>query len=160
MIEFYGTLDEQCLKDVNRRTRRTIAIIFTVFTVVLGVVPTVVTAFFHDESFSEFFGATVLLTILTVIFWLPINVNRKLPQGIPTDVLVRIEGQYITRSGFGAVQKKSLDKVKKVIDAGEWYYVVFKFGDIGSSFVCQKNLLKVGTLEEFEALFAGKIVRK
>ena len=162
MIEFFGTLDEQCQKEINKRTRIMLAIVFTCFTVLLGIIPTVVLYIQQDEDFYEFFGLTVLLVIVSFIFWLPINVIRKPPEGTSTDVLIQIDGSYIMRSGFGAVQtqKKPLSKVKKVIDVGEWYYVVFKGGSLNSAFVCQKNLLKQGTLDEFEALFEDKIIRK
>ena len=48
----------------------------------------------------------------------------------------------------------------KVIDYGDFYYISFPFGKISNNFVCQKDLLTQGTLEEFEALFEGKIVKK
>ena len=160
MIEFFGTLSEQCQKEVRRRSKRMVALVFTGFTVLFCIVPTVVCGILRDDYFYEFFGLTILCLIISVILWLPINVKRNYPQGVSTDVLIRIEGNQITRSGFGGVQKKTLSKVKKVIDAGDWYYVVFRFGDVSNAFVCQKDLLKVGTLQEFESLFADKLVRK
>ena len=160
IIEFFGTLSEICQKDISKRSRRMVAISFTVVTILFGIVPTIVFYILKDDYFYEFFGLTVLCVIMTVIFWLPINITRKPPQGVSTDILIRIEDSFITRSGHGGVQKKALSKVKKVIDAGDWYYVVFKFGDISSAFVCQKDLLTQGTLEDFEKLFEDKIVRK
>ena len=53
-----------------------------------------------------------------------------------------------------------IDSVKRVVDYGEWYDFVFYYSDRDLYFVCQKSLLTKGTLEEFEALFEGKIVRK
>lgn len=161
IIEFFGTLSEQCQKDVTRRGKRLFAITFTVVTLLFGVVPTIICYIQNDyEYFYEFFGLTVLCLIMTVIYWLPINIIRKPPQGVSTEFLIRIEDSFITRSGYNGVQKKSLKKVKKVIDVGEWYYVIFRLGDISNAFVCQKDLIKEGTLEQFEALFEGKIVRK
>lgn len=161
VIEFFGTLSEQCQKETSKRSRRMVAIVFTIFTILLGVIPTVVLGLQKDEEyFFKFFGLTILCAIMTVFFWLPITVIRKPPQGVSTDIIVRIENSYITRSGFGGVQKKPLSKVKKVIDAGDWYYVIFKLGDVSNAFVCQKDLLREGTLEQFEALFEGKIKRE
>ena len=54
-----------------------------------------------------------------------------------------------------------INKIKQVVDYGEFYYVVFYMGMlfvIGA--MCQKNLLTKGTLEEFEAKFVDKLVRK
>ena len=53
-----------------------------------------------------------------------------------------------------------LDTVLKVLDYGEWYYLIFNYPDRDPYFVCQKNLLAQGTLTEFEALFEGKIERR
>ena len=47
------------------------------------------------------------------------------------------------------------DDIKSVYDYGEYYH--FWQGDM---FLCQKSLLVQGTLEEFEKLFDGKIIRK
>ena len=44
-----------------------------------------------------------------------------------------------------------LSKIKKVIDAGEFYYVIWK--DISTAYICQKNLLINGSIDEFEAMF-------
>ena len=53
-----------------------------------------------------------------------------------------------------------IDSVDTVIDYGDWYHLLFNFEDRDTYFVCQKNLLTKGTLEEFEALFDGKIERR
>lgn len=58
------------------------------------------------------------------------------------------------------VESKILTDVKLVYDCGEYYDIVFPFGKISDKFICQKSLLTKGTLEEFEALFEGKIIRK
>lgn len=45
------------------------------------------------------------------------------------------------------------------MDCGEVYYIIFKFGDITNSWVCQKSNIISGTIEEFESLFKDKIVK-
>lgn len=52
----------------------------------------------------------------------------------------------------------SINEVKKVIDYGECYFIIYT--DVAQAIVCQKDLIKEGTLEEFEALFEGKIKRR
>lgn len=50
---------------------------------------------------------------------------------------------------------------RKVIDYGDCYYLVFSLvGDPSGSWVCEKDLLVQGTIEEFERIFAGKIVHR
>lgn len=53
-----------------------------------------------------------------------------------------------------------ISDAKLVRDFGEFYEIVFPAGKVSTDFICQKDLLTQGTLEEFEALFEGKIVRK
>ena len=52
-----------------------------------------------------------------------------------------------------------IDEVLEVIDMGTCYR--FKYNTkINILAVCQKNLIVEGTIEEFEELFADKLVRK
>lgn len=55
---------------------------------------------------------------------------------------------------------KYIDDVKKVYDRDEYYELVFPVGKISEKFICQKDLLSKGSIEEFEALFEEKIERK
>ncbi len=55
---------------------------------------------------------------------------------------------------------KTINKVKKVLDCGEVYYIIFRFGDISNAWICQKSNIINGTIEEFESLFRQKLVRK
>ena len=54
---------------------------------------------------------------------------------------------------------RKLSRVKKILDCGEVYYIIFKFGDITNSWICQKSNIVNGSIEDFEKLFAEKIVR-
>ena len=55
---------------------------------------------------------------------------------------------------------RMLSEIRTVLDHGEWYEIVFDFGNGARCYACQKGLLTQGTLEEFELLFEGKIERK
>ena len=52
----------------------------------------------------------------------------------------------------------SLSKVKKVIDWGDVYEIVFHLPRVYPFCVCQKDLLCQGTLEEFQTIFKEKII--
>ena len=55
--------------------------------------------------------------------------------------------------------QKPFNCLKRVIDYGEWYYLKFKFPKL-DGFVCPKEAITQGDTEEFEKIFAGKVVRK
>ena len=57
-------------------------------------------------------------------------------------------------------ENRDIEEVQLVRDFGEFYELVFPMSKASEKFICQKNLLAKGTLEEFETLFAEKIQRK
>ena len=44
-------------------------------------------------------------------------------------------------------------------DFGEYYVLIFRDSGNFSQIICEKDLLTNGTIEQFEELFDGKIVR-
>ena len=72
---------------------------------------------------------------------------------------ISINGKFIYYELSNTTIEKSLKKVRKVIDYGKFYLLKLSFPQIGG-YICQKDLLIQGTIEEFETIFEGKIVRK
>ena len=76
----------------------------------------------------------------------------------PTRIAIdpkEILGEY--RKG---VAIRSINDVKKVIDMGEFYDIVFYSPNQWTNCICQKDLIIEGTIEEFEEMFKDKIERK
>ena len=53
-----------------------------------------------------------------------------------------------------------VDEVKRVEDYGDFYRIIFYFPHCDRFCICQKDLIMQGTIEEFEEMFAGYIVKK
>lgn len=64
------------------------------------------------------------------------------------------------KNGEKTWRKRNLTQVKKVLDCGEVYYIIFRFGDITNAWICQKDNVVSGTIGEFERIFQSKIVRE
>lgn len=74
---------------------------------------------------------------------------------------IYIEDNYINVVlGNDVEEYKCLDDVKIVYDYGEFYVIKFYFGNQNNKFICQKNLISKGNLEEFEAMFEGKFKKR
>ncbi|MDE6201764.1 MAG: hypothetical protein K2M47_07840 [Clostridiales bacterium] len=73
---------------------------------------------------------------------------------------VSIMSDIMISSGKDFEYGRYYDDVKKVIDYGEWYHMVFYFPHKIVYYVCQKDLITEGTIEEFEEYFKDKLVRK
>ena len=55
---------------------------------------------------------------------------------------------------------QNISDVKQVNEYADYYKINFRFGRICNIFICQKDLITKGTLEEFDELFADKLVIK
>lgn len=77
---------------------------------------------------------------------------------LPLIILIE-QGEIYGEYNKGAATR-SPDDVKKVIDKGDFYDILFYFPNRWTNCICQKDLIVEGTIEEFEKLFEDKIVRK
>ena len=101
-----------------------------------------------------------LLFVLCVAFILLVVHIPKSKKDKQETVPYRVftDGEIITSVSIRYNESRHLKKVIKVKEYPEFYELVFAFPQISDKFICQKELLSQGTLEEFEALFNGKIV--
>ena len=83
---------------------------------------------------------------------------KKVVEKVPK--IIEIEDEFISGNSENNYFCKRLETVKCIIDVGDWYVFDFFFPHKNRYFVCQKDLLVEGSIEEFESLFKGKIKRK
>ena len=155
MIEFKGYLTGAAEKAFFRKGRNMIIKFFYIgelFTIPLLFY---IAKIFRSPSFIYIFGGFFL--IVPLLFFIPQSKKERLamlPKRIYTD------NEYIVCVAERYTDSKLISDVKEVIDHGEYYELTFPFGKLSDKFICQKALLSQGTLEKFEALFKGKIVKK
>lgn len=70
-----------------------------------------------------------------------------------------IEGDTISAEGVQRSETRSIGDIKKVVDMGNCYKVYFYFPHKSNIFLCQKDLITQGTIEEFENMFSEAIQR-
>ena len=56
-------------------------------------------------------------------------------------------------------ENRTFDDIKYIVDFGEGYFIYFVGLRQSLSFLCQKDLIKKGSIEKFEQLFEGRIQR-
>ena len=152
MIEFRGYLHYTAQRYLLRKMQKITTVGAICMFFLLGS-PSLLAWIYWDIwlFFLMSMGGTIWMFVLT---WM---VRRDAyPSRIIIDIKEKeIFGEY--RKGAGS---RSLDDVKKIIDMGEFYDIIFYFPNQWSNCICQKDLIVAGTLEEFEKLFEDKIVRK
>lgn len=157
MIEFYGKITGECRQYIMKREAIVACVAFTVAAVLVSI-PIVILSVTYDPliwimmavpggaivlSFIPFFLKDYGLSDAKLIFPMKISVDE--------------DGEMLSENNRFH-EYRHVSQVKKVVDMGEFYVLYFYWRHRTFRYVCQKNLLTKGTLEEFEALFKEKLV--
>lgn len=155
MVEFCGELSDSCKSYVQKSMTKVASFAALITLVVLSIPIIIVTILWHWIVIL-FLLIPILALIFTSIPKLnsPMKVlNLYLPQKMAIqNGIINIECKKLTQS-------RPMSAVKKVVDLGEWYQIIFYFPQKSLYFVCQKNLITKGSIEEFEEIFEGKIIQ-
>lgn len=155
MIEFNGYLSGKALEKFQENARKLGQNLFIVSLLLLLPVIIYIAKIFREWMIIGIY--CLLIIIFPVLLRLP---NRKKADLGITPKRIYTDGEHIVCIADKYTESRLVDEVSKVLDYGEFYILVFPFGRVSEKFVCQKNLLTKGSIEEFEALFEGKIVHK
>lgn len=167
MIEFAGALSPKVIKEFMRVNNRAVALFVGIFSAVVFAVGLVVAI---TVSIGDFFailcmslGAFIGI-FCCIVFWSPLFDNPSMTerQLLPTKVTISQDSVTMEFDGsddYGYASRE-MCYVKSVQDMGDWYHILFFAPYKISYFICQKDLLVEGTIQQFEQIFAGNIVRQ
>ncbi len=160
MIEFSGELSEinrqRIIKNdtfVNMVTIMNAVVIYTAIILAFAIA-------FHEWLITIMLSPLLVLIIYTPLF--PHICKKKdLDEMMQKSIIFdeEYDGIYVDYNGKPRTAYFSFHDVKKIIDLGDSYYIKFYFPKL-IIFVCQKDLITQGTIEEFEEMFADKIIVK
>ena len=153
MIEFKGEITGRCKKFLMAKQIK-IQTTATSITIALFLIPLILVAYYWNVIALIFL---IPLALLLVFSLMPPGKNAQ-KLFIPKRVYIDTTEETIVNECEKMERFRMLNSVKEILDYGEWYYFIFNYEDRDPYFICQKDLLTQGTLEEFEALFEGKIV--
>lgn len=160
MIEFYGELSEACQVEYAKRRARQSGVFFLIVSIIISAISLVV-GWYRNTLLYVFILMAILLAVTVVAF---IPFTKRATQFRVTTRLTVGDGNVSFTQEVAGIQSpsrtKPVSKIKKIIDTGNQYYVIFRFGDIGTAWICEKISIRQGTVEAFEELFREKIVRK
>ena len=161
MIEFSGEITEKAIKFLLKR----IAILnfwtMTVCTIIAAIIM-VILAKIYDLWIILLFLIAFVLGIILATMAPFIEKKKVLKYLIPIKITIDLEKGFVNayKGEANEYVERPLDKVKIIKDEGEFYYFLFKFPLKLEGFLCQKSLIKGGTIEEFEELFKDKIIKR
>lgn len=109
----------------------------------------------HDEWVRYVF--CVLLLLLPLFGFIPLGKKDYMSMS-PKRIIIR-DDHMISMSEKDSVSRY-VREVSKVIDHEEFYEICFPWRKFSERFICQKSLLKKGSLRMLEELFEGKMIKK
>ena len=162
MIEFNGSISEKCQKYFSKKlTLRYLLFFGIVFLSIFAIVfPLCFTK--SKWEYSIMITAGLCATLMSIAGF---NLNKKKFSGsmrVNMQLTINAEQMSCALHSLKSNQciNKTINDVKKVIDFGDGYLICFSCFEITNAWLCQKDLLVQGSIDDFERLFEGKIVRK
>lgn len=162
MIEFQGSISEKNqldrMKKLDKKVTQ-VSILGLIFIWLVVIAIGLPLRILQDLWGELIFCSLIMLTVPILSAYTPKKVILRFrisPHIIITEKDLSLESRS---NGKEVWRIRKISKVKKVLDCGEVYYIIFKFGDITNSWICQKNNIINGTIEEFELLFKDKLVK-
>ena len=158
MIEFMGRLTGNAFKYYKKTMIKTLQIVLLI---AFGIgMPIMFFVFNSIGSVDlEFMLFTALLFVLTAIF--SPYLILIFAKGDVTQRIYINDGLVSAVSCEGRTRSAQIFAIKKVKDFGDYYAMTLPgiCAIVSVYFICEKDLLTNGTIEQFEELFDGKIVR-
>ncbi|MDE6355965.1 MAG: hypothetical protein K2L67_01855 [Clostridia bacterium] len=152
MIKFQGEISQDCKKWFLKREFKAYLILSCLLALLYAIANIVIALLW------ELIALLYLIIPIVAIICFSLPFRKFAVNRVPS--IVSIEDNFIECENEKEYANNKLDDVKKVIDLGEWYIVKFYFPVNLRWVICQKDLIVEGTIEEFEQLFEGKIIRK
>ncbi len=162
MFVFYGSLKNEIIKQSSVKQGLCYSLVMLPF-IILGIIISIILGVFKIRAFVGILSLTLILILISImlIFASPRSIVHRLPQRITFKMeenLITIEKEGL-KDNYLNPKTKYITKIKKIIDYGDWYLIIFK-GDITDSIICEKDLLIYGTINEFDQSFQNLIVIK
>lgn len=156
MIEFTGQLNKNAKKFLISIYMKGLIITAIILYIVFGV-PAILFALTVDRIAYLFL---IVILLAPILFTIPIFTKTTQNELFPYKAFVDKEENTVVIQPIAGEKHERfsmIKDVKTVNDYGDWYHMIIPKQD--KYFVFQKDLLVQGTIEEFESIFEGKIVR-
>ena len=163
MIEFNGPITEENQLNIMKKVNKKEIQIFIFVLIFIWIVAIAIGL--PLKILQDLWGELILCSVVLLgVTFLSAKTPKKVVLRFRLSPHIVITEEDLSLELWGDGKKvwrtRKLSKVKKVLDCGEVYYIIFKFGDITNSWICQKNNIISGTIEEFESLFQSKIIKE
>lgn len=153
MFEFHGSISEDNKKVIIRK-EKTILFLASIIPFLVGISITIIIAIKIDLIYLLF-----LIPLLFFIF-IPFFPLTKKTLDLIIPVRIWINQEVVLSEGNNFKCSKQTADIKEIVDYGSYYFIYFKWPKKSYKFLCQKNLIITGNIDDFEKHFKTKIRKK
>ena len=154
MIVFKGKLSENGRKLALHDTK-----ILKMLIGIITPIPIAALIIYVGICVNHIYFYFLLICVVMEIFWgLDKLTDEQKDYIMP--IKVEIDDEHVIKEKTKDYKTYRVDEVKRVEDYGDFYRIIFYFPHCDRFCICQKDLITQGTIEEFEEMFAGYIVKK
>ena len=159
MILFKGEHSKECTKYICKLHYRVMARQGIVYLPILQIAMLIVFVNWHPDFWR--FTVPLMLFGFAPCYYLVFRPIPKKEYGkiMTTSVSILDDGTIVSK-GQKFKYEIGVENVTKVVDHGSFYELHLNKVQNRGFYICEKALLKRGTIDDFEKIFKGKIVRK
>ncbi len=151
MIIFEGQITGECLKEYKKMHK--IEVFIALISLLLSwIIANALAIYISKNAWFTMLAISICILCASLFFAVVLYVRSKPWNKICIDST----NNTISFSRSKKATCIKLDKISTIDDMGEFYSIP----EIDTAVLCQKSLLVEGTIEEFEKLFEGKIIKK
>ena len=159
-IVFSGRPTGQCKKFMQKRESKLLLFASIGGSCLIGIPTIIALTMFTSIGVLWTLGLCVPVILLFVSFCgLSPYIKGVESSILPSEIILHDDG-HMESIGETFHWVQMIDDVEYVIDYGLWYQINFIHTEKNLRFICQKDLLVQGTIEDFEKMFDGKLIRK
>lgn len=152
MIKFQGEISDKNKKFFINKIKIMLFLSFFIPSLLI-LIPFIILVFID----SILYLSVVVFLILFPLIFLVIK-NKYYEDMLPNEII--INDNTIICVGEKFRYEMEFTDISKIIDYGDCYKILFKIPCNNQSFICQKDLIVDGSIEEFEIIFKNKIRKK
>ena len=158
MITFDGQITGECWNQFKRQCKKETILMLSISSIIgiaVGVIISITIKSFLIQSIW-WFAVCIAILFHTISLLVPIKANSRSNYHCKKISIDIDKATLYMNEGKKNHECLSLDDINIIYDYGEFYHIY----DADITLYCQKSLLVEGTIEEFEKLFEGKIIKK
>lgn len=153
MIEFFGEISGNCMKEALRE-ERLIGFYSSLIVAIPQIIAAIILAILFNLVFLIWIAGMIIYIFLASRKITPKTYSLILPSKVTFD-----NGLIIAESEKFSISR-NFEHIKLIYDMGDWYKIKFYFPYHSTRFRCQKNLIMKGSIADFERMFSAKIIRR